>query len=79
MRSLVAALACLGLMSGVPAAAQTSSAASTQPPASATSADHTRPSTATFSGDTGLWFVPTADVLAHGKWSVSGYRASFNP
>jgi peptidoglycan-associated lipoprotein len=66
-------------MSGVPAAAQTSSAASTQPPASATSADHTRPSTATFSGDTGLWFVPTADVLAHGKWSVSGYRASFNP
>src|SRR4051812_39753035 len=38
----------------------------------------TRPATTTFFGDTGLWFVPTAEVLAHGKWSVSGYRRGTN-
>jgi peptidoglycan-associated lipoprotein len=25
-----------------------------------------------------LWFVPTAEVLAHGKWSVSAYRRGTN-
>jgi len=25
-----------------------------------------------------LWFVPTAEVLAHGKWSASGYRRGTN-
>ena len=38
----------------------------------------TRPATTTFFGDTGLWFVPTAEVLPHGKWSVSGYRRGTN-
>ncbi len=38
----------------------------------------TRPATTTFFGDTGLWYVPTAEVLAHGKWSVSGYRRGTN-
>src|SRR6516164_4298946 len=37
-----------------------------------------RPTTTTYTGDTGLWFVPTADVLARGMVSVSGYRAGFN-
>jgi outer membrane protein OmpA-like peptidoglycan-associated protein len=37
-----------------------------------------KPATTTFLGDTGLWFVPTADVLANGKWSVSGYRRGTN-
>jgi len=32
----------------------------------------------TFFGDTGLWFVPTGEVLPHGKWSVSGYRRGTN-
>ncbi len=32
----------------------------------------------TFSGDTGLWFAPTAEVLPAGKWSVSGYRRGTN-
>ncbi len=27
-------------------------------------AEETRPATTTFNGDTGLWFVPTAEVLA---------------
>jgi len=38
----------------------------------------TRQATTTFSGDTGLWYVPTAEVLARGKWSASGYRAGLN-
>jgi outer membrane protein OmpA-like peptidoglycan-associated protein len=38
----------------------------------------TRPATTTFFGDTGLWFAPTAEVLAHGKWSASGYRRGTN-
>ena len=37
-----------------------------------------RPATTTFFGDTGLWFVPTGEVLPRGKWSVSGYRRGTN-
>src|SRR4051812_40342771 len=48
----------------------------TPPPSS--SAEETRPATTTFTGDTGLWFVPTAEVLAHGKWSASAYRRGTN-
>src|SRR6266567_4643712 len=62
------------LLLAVAAAAQTPAASQT--PAAAPSA--TRPETTTFYGDTGLWFVPTAEVLAHGKWSVSGYRRGTN-
>ncbi len=25
-----------------------------------------------------MWFVPTAEVLPHGKWSISGYRRGTN-
>ena len=43
----------------------------TQTPSSSTRHDGRHaPATTTFFGDTGLWFVPTAEVLAHGKWSV---------
>jgi peptidoglycan-associated lipoprotein len=84
-RSVAAVLACVGLLFGVNAAAQTQSsapaAAPAQPqtPATSTSTTRTtRPETLTFMGDSGLWYVPTADVLARGKWSVSGYRASAN-
>src|SRR5262249_36746615 len=38
----------------------------------------TRPATTTFNGDTGLWYVPTAEVLPNGKWSVSAYRRGTN-
>ena len=38
----------------------------------------TRPATTTATGDTGLWFVPTGEVLPKGKWSVSGYRIGQN-
>ncbi len=52
------------------------------PPGTQTSSsdtpEETRPATTTFFGDTGLWFVPTGEVLGHGKWSVSGYRRGTN-
>src|SRR3989441_11907544 len=66
------------------AGAQTSSSAATPAPQSSTSQSttssdtSTRPATTTFFGDTGLWYVPTAEILAHGKWSVSGYRRGTN-
>jgi len=63
------------------ASAQTTSATTApaaQPSASQSSDGSTRPATTTFYGDTGLWYVPTAEVLAHGKWSVSGYRRGTN-
>src|SRR5438876_2060789 len=59
--------------SNATAASQTSSSQSTS-----SSDESTRPATTTFYGDTGLWFVPTAEILAHGKWSVSGYRRGTN-
>ena len=42
------------------------------------SSDDSRPATTTFFGDTGLWFVPTAEVLPKGKWAVSAYRRGTN-
>ena len=33
-----------------------------------------RMGTATYWGDTGLWFVPTAEVLRPKGWSLSAYR-----
>jgi len=56
--------------------ARNSSGTQTDPASSETSGE--RPATTTFFGDTGLWFVPTAEVLSHGKWSVSGYRRGTN-
>jgi outer membrane protein OmpA-like peptidoglycan-associated protein len=38
----------------------------------------TRPATTTFRGDTGLWFVPTGEVLPARRWSVSAYRVNFD-
>ena len=46
--------------------------------ASATAQDDTRPAGTTFLGDTGLWFVPTAEVLGNGSVAASGHVATFN-
>lgn len=46
--------------------------------ANSATSDNTRPATTTFYGDTGLWFVPTAEVLPEGQYSVSGYRRGTN-
>jgi outer membrane protein OmpA-like peptidoglycan-associated protein len=47
----------------------------TQPPQVETSAD-TRKATVSVGGDTGLWFLPTAEVLPNRKFSLSLYRAN---
>src|SRR3954464_13308029 len=59
-------------------AAGASAQTNTQTQSSSQSTAETRPATTTFFGDTGLWFVPTAEVLAHGKWSARGYRRGTN-
>ena len=38
----------------------------------------TRPATTTTMGDTGLWFVPTGEVLPARRWSFSVYRVNFD-
>ena len=40
--------------------------------------EETRPGSATWFGDTGLWFVPTGEILPAGKWSISSYRVNFD-
>jgi len=86
-RRVAVPLALILLAAVVPAAAQTASSGTstaqnqsgTQTSSSATSTETgIRPATTTFFGDTGLWFVPTGEVLPHGKWSVSGYRRGTN-
>ena len=79
MRSFAITLA-LGAALAGPAAAQTP-AQSTQPPATTVAVSdevHTRPATTTFMGDTGLWYVPTGEVLPNKRWSGSAYRVNFD-
>lgn len=47
-------------------------------PAAAQSGDATRPGGSTFLGDTGLWFVPTAEILAGGSVAASGQLVNLN-
>src|SRR4051812_45773348 len=63
------------LLSSV-ASAQAPAPAST--PAPAASEISTRPATTTFFDDTGIWYVPTGEVLPAGKWSGSAYRRGTN-
>jgi peptidoglycan-associated lipoprotein len=48
------------------------------PPPPPPAATEVRPATTTFMGDTGLWYVPTAEILPARKWSASGYRVNFD-
>ena len=73
-------------IAATPASAQTESSGTStgqnpntqESSSTGTTPEETRPATTTFLGDTGLWFVPTAEVLAHGKWSGSAYRRGTN-
>ena len=62
-------------MVAAPAGAQTPAASS---PAPSAPADDTRRALPTFLGDTGLWFVSTAEVLPANRPSLSVYRANFD-
>ena len=42
-----------------------------QAPATAGSNESARPATTTFYGDTGLWYVPSAEILPHGQFSLT--------
>ena len=68
LRSVATAVACA--LWAATATAQTST--------SSDAPNATRPALTTAEGDTGLWFVPTAEVLARGRWSASGYRVGQN-
>jgi peptidoglycan-associated lipoprotein len=37
-----------------------------------------RPALPTINGDTGLWFIPTGEVMPAGKWSASVFRANYD-
>ena len=53
--------------------------AAAQAPASTDTTDPAvRPATATVNCDTGLWFVPTADMLERHTWSFGAYRTGLN-
>jgi hypothetical protein len=58
-----------------PAGSTATTPAPTQPTSEAV---ETRPATTTTSGDTGLWFVPTGEVLPAKRWSLSAYRVNFD-
>ena len=72
---LTVALALCAASSTLTAQTPTTSAQSSD---SAASAPAVRPATTTFFGDTGLWYVPTGEILGNGKWSASVYRRGTN-
>ena len=77
MHSFVTSLVLLGAMAAAtPSSAQDPS--QTTQPSPAPASEDTRPATTTAAGDTGLWFVPTGEVLPAGKWSFSAYRVNFD-
>ena len=66
MRRLILMLMLSGALTAVPAWAQDSGTRTE------------RPATASYWGDTGLWFVPTAEVVKPGGFSMSVYRTEFD-
>src|SRR6188472_417613 len=81
--AMVVALAGVAVASAQSTSGQTPSApsgaaASQSTPAKTSEPGETRPATTTFMGDTGLWFVPTGEVLPAKRWSFSAYRVNFD-
>jgi outer membrane protein OmpA-like peptidoglycan-associated protein len=63
------------MLAGASTAGAQAQTPSTAPPAPA---DATRPATTTFLGDTGLWYVPTAEILPKKRHSVSAYYSNLD-
>ena len=84
--AMVVALAAASASAQTPAAGSqtpaqppaTTSPQGAQPTPDTTMPVETRPATTTFRGDTGLWFVPTGEVLPARRWSFSAYRVNFD-
>ena len=77
MRQIASTLGLVALLSA-PALAQAPAAPQTTAPPPTSTDMGTRPATTTFMGDTGLWNVPTGEVLPARRWSVSAYRVNFD-
>ena len=75
---MVFAASAANAQSGSSGTTTAQSSSGTQTGSQSTTTKDTRPATTTFLGDTGLWYVPTGEVLPAGKWSVSGYRRGTN-
>jgi outer membrane protein OmpA-like peptidoglycan-associated protein len=77
--AMLAALAVSAAASAQTTSAQPQTSAQAAKPAS-TNPDtgDVRPATTTPDGDTGLWFVPTAEILPAKRWSGSAYRVNFD-
>jgi outer membrane protein OmpA-like peptidoglycan-associated protein len=75
MKMFVNAVIILGML-GTAVPLQAQDPAGTSPQSAGETASGTRPATTTAMGDTGLWFVPTAEVLPAKQWSVSAYRVN---
>src|ERR1044072_2937830 len=60
----------------VPAVAPQTATPSTGTSTATPATSETRPATNTFMGDTGLWFVPTGEVLPAKRMSGGGYYAN---
>src|SRR5262245_58377305 len=76
--ALAVAVSASAQSNGSSATSTGQSSTATQTTSSSTTTADTRPATTTFYGDTGLWYVPTAEILPNGKFSVSGYRRGTN-
>jgi outer membrane protein OmpA-like peptidoglycan-associated protein len=63
------------MLAGASTAGAQSQTPATAPPAPS---DATRPATTTFLGDTGLWYVPTAEILPKKRHSVSAYYSNID-
>ena len=46
--------------------------------ATGTTSEDRRPATTTMYGDTGLWYLPTGEILPARKWSASAYRTNYD-
>ncbi len=88
MGKRVAMVMVVALVSATAATAQNSTTGSGTGPSSSTqqsgttttssTSTETRPATTTTNGDTGLWFVPTGEVVPAKKYAVSVYRVNFD-
>ena len=76
MKTLARTLGCAVAIAigAVPVLAQTPAGT----PVASQAPAETRPATTTVNGDTGLWFVPTGEILPPKKWSFSVYRVNFD-
>src|SRR5262245_10351178 len=77
-RVAMAMVAALAISAGASAQTSGSQSKTQQPAPTQPASSDVRPATTTPMGDTGLWFVPTGDVLPAKRWSLSAYRVNFD-